>query len=145
MSIDASSGAASTTVTMYQDGGYAWIDWTLYGMTAQTYLDSCAGAGVDKIDVAFTEMTTMAVTHLSFPCSTTDGNVTGAVGLPLDGLAVVGAGIAPMLAGNYTFTAKAYAGSTVVGTQDFDGDTTIAARNKISISATSAPITLSNR
>ena len=145
MSVDASGGSASAPVTMYQDGGYAWLDWSLFGMTAQDYLDSCAGAGVDHIDIALTETTSMAVTHLSFPCSTTDGTVTGAVGLPLDGLDVVGAGIAPMLAGNYTYIATAYAGATVVGTQDAVEDTSVEAPNKISILASSASITLSNR
>jgi hypothetical protein len=144
-SIDASGGSASVAVTMYQDGGYAWLDWTLFGTSAQDYLDSCAGAGVDKIDVALTEITTMAVTQLSFPCATSDGSVTGAVGLPLDGQDVVGAGIAPVLAGDYNYTATAYAGATVVGTQEDVEDITVAPRNKIGIFADSAAITLTNR
>lgn len=145
VSVDLSRGAGSAAVTMYQDGGYGWFAWNLFGTTAKDYLSSCAGAGVDKIDIVLTEVTTMAVTHVSFPCSTSDNNATGAIGVPVDGLANVGAGIAPMLAGDYTYSATAYAGTTVVGMSTIDEDTQVKVRNHIGIDAAGTSIDLTNR
>ncbi|GEM_PF-5944256 len=143
--VDLGGGARSTAVTMYQDGGWGWFEWSLYGMNAQTYLDSCAGAGVDKVEITLTEMTTMAVTHLSFPCSTSDDTAAGATGIPVNDLYALGAGIAPVEAGFYTYVATAYAGTTVVGTTDGDHTTGIEALNKISFDPNIVEITLTTR
>jgi hypothetical protein len=144
VAVDLSGGAATASVTMYQDGGYGWFDWRLFGMSGMDYLDSCEGAGVDKVDIAVTDTTTSTTTHVLFPCGTSDDTATGAAGVAFDGIHVVGAGIAPLAAGDYTYVATAYAGASIVGTSDAE-DTSISPRNHITIFADSADITLTNR
>jgi hypothetical protein len=143
--VDLSSGAATGSVTIYQDGGYAWIGWILYGMTSTEYLDSCAGAGVDMIGLDLTETTSSAVTHLMFPCGTSDNTTTGVVGLPVAELDQVGGGVAPVLAGYYSIVATAYANGQAVGTSDGDDTITVTAPNVIQIVPALPIITLTNR
>ncbi|HEY1814734.1 MAG TPA: hypothetical protein VGG74_20445 [Kofleriaceae bacterium] len=143
--VDLSSGAATSSVTMYQDGGYAWIGWALYGMTSTQFLDSCAGAGVDMIGLELTEMTSNAVTNLMFPCGTSDNTTSGVVGQPVDELDQVGGGVAPVLAGFYTIVATAYASGQAVGTSDGHDDINVTAPNVIQVGPELSIITLTNR
>ncbi len=145
VSVDVSGGSASATATMYQDGGYGWFDWNLYGSQVMDHLDSCAGAGVDTIDVELTEQTTMVVSHLSFPCSNSTYTADGAMGVEVDDLYALGAGIAPLPAGDYDYVMRAYAGTTVVGEQNGVEDLTVEKNNHIGISAYGASIVLTNR
>ncbi|HEY1548878.1 MAG TPA: hypothetical protein VGG28_13705 [Kofleriaceae bacterium] len=144
--VDLSGGNATATVTMYQDGGYAWIGWLLFGTMSGQYLDSCEGAGVDMIGLDLTDETSQAVTHLMFPCDTSDGIASGVTGQPaITSLSEVGSGIAAVLAGSFSIVATAYSGGQTVGASDGDDDTTIAAPNGVNIIPELPSINLTNR
>lgn len=144
VTVDLNSGAGSMSTTFYQDGGYVWLAWLLYGPTAGDYLHTCAAAGVDKIEFTLTEHFSGVVKHLSFPCDRPDGLASGADGVEIESPTAVGAGIAPFPAGQWDFTATAYTGTTAVGTSDEGEDVIVGTKNDISILATSADITLTN-
>lgn len=145
VTVDLSGGSASTATTFYQDGGYLWFEWILFGTTAQDYLGSCAGAGVDKIEIVLTEHTSGVVNHVTFPCDIPSGKISGADGVDVEGIHSVGGGIAPIAAGDWDYVATAYAGATAVGTSSEGEDTVIDPKNHIAIFADLADITLTNR
>lgn len=139
---DVSKPDATEAVTMYPDGGYFWTEWTLYGNVVMNYIDSCAGAAVDRIEVTFTDDTTMAVTTRNYTC---DGE-NNRRGVPLRDLYSVGGAIDPMKAGYYHVGAKAFSGTTEVGMVSSDTNTvTIEDRNKISILDTNLGLDLTTR
>ncbi len=139
--VDVSHGDATAAMTMYPTGGYFWAEWSLYGDTVMTYLDSCAGAGVDRIEVTFTDDTTMAVTTRNYSCDGTNGRG----GVELDDFYSVGGAIDPITAGYYHAVGKAFLGSTEVGTTDNNNTVNIEDRNKISILDTNLGFRLTTR
>jgi len=143
--VDLRGGSGSIATTFYQDGGYVWFDWLLYGPTGGDYIATCAGADVDKIDFALTLHDTTETTHITFPCDRPDGLTSGANDVEIEGPHSVGGGIAPIKAGEWDYVATAYMGSTVVGTSAAGEDTIIDPKNHITIFAELADITLTNR
>ena len=133
---DLSSGVGTASITMYPTGGWAWLEWGLFGTQAQDYLDSCAGAGVDKVALELDDGTNPPVTFMA----TCDAVPTS---LSLDTIHGVGAITEPVLPGDYTITATAFAGGQVVGTGT--ADTSIDAPNRIDFTPDAVEIELTSR
>ncbi len=106
--LDLTTGNKSTSLTLYENGGYHLVSW---GQLADSTGDivSCEAAGVDTVElVSLNEETQQTTTH-RFPC-------TGAPHVFAAGFGVSGGGISsPLVAGRYTFTMNAYANNVKVG------------------------------
>ena len=136
MIVDVSSGAATASITMYPTGGWAWLEWGLFGTQVQDYLDSCAGAGVDKVELAIDDGTNPPVTVMA-TCDAVPAS------LMLDTIHGVGAVTQPLPPGEYTITATAFATGQVVGSGATD--LSIDAPNKMDDSPDPVEIELTSR
>ena len=145
VTVDLSGGTGTASTTFYVDGGYLWFNWALFGKTANDYLGSCAGAGVDKIDLELTNHDTQVVKHVMFPCDRSDGLTTGANNIEITEKNALGSGITPFPVGEWDYIATAYAGATVVGASVAGESTFVDPKNHITISADEAEILLTNR
>jgi hypothetical protein len=142
--LDATSGTASQSATFYQDGGYAWLEWSLYGTIAQDFIQSCASAGIDTVKLVLTSEADSSVTTLTSPC---DGNTTLVPGLTIQDMDVVGQAVLPVKAGIYDMNVSALKGTTVDGTSDLADPVivSVGAKNLANfVSADGAAINLTN-
>lgn len=142
--LDATSGTASQSTTFYQDGGYAWLEWSLYGTIAQDYIQSCASASIDTVKLVLTNEADSSVTTLTSPC---DGNTTLVPGLTIQDMDVVGQAVLPVKAGAYDMNVSALKGTTVDGTSDVENPTivVVGAKNAANfVAADSSEIRLTN-
>ena len=127
--IDLTSGTGSASATFYQDGGYGWFEWSLFGTQAAAYLQSCASAGVDTVKLDLTNDDDQSVTTLTAPC---DGDATViAPGVEITDPDVVGMTIRVLKKGNYSAVYSALHGTTVIGTSVDPVSVQIDDKNKI--------------
>lgn len=106
--LDLTTGNKSTTLTLYENGGYHLVNWGQLAASTGNII-SCEAAGVDTVELISLNEATGQTTTNRFPC-------TGAPHVFAAGFGVSGGGIsAPLLAGRYTFSINAYANNVKVG------------------------------
>lgn len=104
--VDLTSGSATAHMPFYPNAGWLALQWELYATMAMQRLTSCEAGAVDRIEIALVNEAMVSRT-LSFPCTADNEGITL-------GDHMIGGAYTPMPSGDYTVTAKAYSGGTVV-------------------------------
>ena len=139
---DVTAGPATASFTLYQDGGYAWVEWSLYGNTSQGFIEDCTTAGVDEVEIQLSDETSGAmVGDFTAPCA----GYTGIDGEPIQSTDGVGGAIMPFLPGTY------YVSATALANDEPDGSNTpmedlvaVGPMNQAPIQPTSTTITVTS-
>lgn len=144
--VDATDGTGEVATTFYPDGGWLWLEWSLFGSDFGDYLASCEAAGVDRIDIEvfddLADVADPAVDSLSFPCTSTAA--TEAQPIAIDTANSLGGVLLPFAPGQFRMTAKAFAGNDEVGASSA-ATTTVETKNKVLFSPAVLSLDITNR
>lgn len=122
--LDLSTGNKAFTATLYENGGYRLVSWSLLADSTGDPI-SCAASGVDTVELTSVNEATGVSTTNRFPCA-------GDPYVFATGYAAVGGAISsPLVAGRYTFTISAYSNNTKVGTSEPDTDEEVRSQSRI--------------
>jgi hypothetical protein len=116
--VDLTAGDRTVDLTLYEDGGYLAIAWNFSAASDSSRdLDTCAQAGVDRIEITAVGTETGATSTVTFPCDHQRGHEVNTPGTTF--WSNVGGGVTPVLAaGEYDVTVRAFMGSVMVGASE---------------------------